>query len=384
MPVPVTPPTLHIPAIDLSPSSSQTDSERASILRSALATVGFLHVLNPSPSLTRSHVRDIFAAGSSLFDIPLSDKEAVGFDVDTGAGYTSMMGQTTGDKSKRLRGDLKESFSIGPNTAVSIPQSNAHSDPTIVNRLEEFREACFETGLRLLDLFTIALKTPDDDPAYFRGKHSYGNNESLRLIHYPAFPRASADEQGAQTKATGWEDLRIGDKDIRAGAHQDFGSATLLFQSPPGEDGTDTAVEGLEIFVVREDGDAEAPDGSGRKGWWVPTPKPEGVSEGGSILVNVGVSMEIWSGTQFRATWHRVVCPNPPDLEPGQVLPGRKSVVFFMIPNHDVLLTPIDASGRPAVAEGCISSGDFFKLRMARSYGKDEGAQPAPAMQAVR
>lgn len=47
--------------------------------------------------------------------------------------------------------------------------------------------------------------------------------------------------------------------------------------------------------------------------------------------------MEIWSGTQFRATWHRVVCPNPPDLEPGQVLPGRKSVVFFMIPNHDVV-----------------------------------------------
>lgn len=225
MPVPVTPPTLHIPAIDLSPSSSQTDSERASILLSALATVGFLHVLNPSPSLTRSHVCDIFAAGSTLFDTPLSDKEAVGFDVATGAGYTSMMGQTTGDKSKRLRGDLKESFSIGPNTAVSIPQSSVHSDPTIVNRLEEFREACFETGLRLLDLFTTALKTPDDDPAYFRSKHSYGNNESLRLIHYPAFPRASADEEGAQTKATGWEDLRIGDKDIRAGAHQDFGSA---------------------------------------------------------------------------------------------------------------------------------------------------------------
>lgn len=43
--------------------------------------------------------------------------------------------------------------------------------------------------------------------------------------------------------------------------------STLLFQSPPGEDGTDTAVEGLEIFVAREDGDAEAPDGTGRKGW---------------------------------------------------------------------------------------------------------------------
>jgi hypothetical protein len=72
--------------------------------------------------------------------------------------------------------------------------------------------------------------------------------------------------------------------------------------------------------------------------------------------------MEIWSGTQFRATWHRVVCPNPPDLEPGQVLPGRKSVVFFMIPNHDVVSGVDDptesarvTSTRPAWSLGRVS-----------------------------
>jgi hypothetical protein len=37
--------------------------------------------------------------------------------------------------------------------------------------------------------------------------------------------RTCADEEGAQTKATGWDDLMIGDKDKPAGAHQDFGSA---------------------------------------------------------------------------------------------------------------------------------------------------------------
>ncbi|ORY35920.1 hypothetical protein BCR39DRAFT_39905 [Naematelia encephala] len=370
MPVAVQPPKLNIPSIDLSPTAGKTDDELAATLLEALNTVGFLHVLNPGAGLDLPHVRDIFAAGSELFELPLEQKEAVGFDVATGAGYTSMMGQITGAKAHRFRGDLKESFSIGPSTSASLP--SLLPSESLVPRIEAFRRACFACGLRLLDLFTIALKTPDDDPKYFRSRHTYHNNESLRLIHYPSFPRATAEDEAAQGKETSWSQLKIGEQDIRAGAHQDFGSATLLFQSPPDEAGKPTAVEGLEIFVAQEDGPAEAPDGSGRKGWWIPAPQPEGLSEGGSILVNVGVSMEIWSGSQFKATWHRVVCPNPPELAAGEVLPGRKSVVFFMIPDHNVMLTPIDKSGRPAVAEGCMSSGDFYNLRMKRSYGKDE------------
>ncbi|WVQ81068.1 hypothetical protein IAT38_003190 [Cryptococcus sp. DSM 104549] len=372
MPVAVQPPKLHIPTIDLSPSSGKSDAELAATLLEALNTVGFLHVLNPGPGLTQKDARDIFQAGSELFALPLEDKEAVGFNVETGAGYTSMMGQTTGAKAHRFRGDLKESFSIGPSTSASLPA--ALPSDTLVPRIEAFRRACFACGHRLLDLFTLALKTPDGDPKYFASRHSYHNNESLRLIHYPPFPRASGKEVEGQGRDTKWGELKIGDKDIRAGAHQDFGSAssTLLFQTPPDEEGKATAVEGLEIFVSREDGDSDAPDDSGRKGWWIPAPPPEGLSEGGSILVNVGASMEIWSGGQFKATWHRVVCPNPPNLPSGEALPGRKSVVFFMIPNHDVTLTPIDQSGKPSVAEGCMTSGEFFKLRMQRSYGKDE------------
>nr|XP_031861064.1 uncharacterized protein CI109_003424 [Kwoniella shandongensis]KAA5528136.1 hypothetical protein CI109_003424 [Kwoniella shandongensis] len=352
MPVAIQPPTLDIPTIDLAPSSGKSDAELAETLLQALNTVGFLHVLNPGPGLTQKDVRGIFDVGSKL--------------------YTSMMGQTTGAKAHRFRGDLKESFSIGPSTISSVPANIP--DTTLIGQLEDFRQSCFDCGLRLLDLFTLALKTPEGDPSYFRSKHTYHNNESLRLIHYPAFPRASKDEEGVQGKSTNWGELKIGEKDIRAVVELTFGGMhrTLLFQSPPTEAGQPTAVEGLEIFVARPDGPAEAPDGSGRKGWWIPAPAPKDVTDGGSILVNVGASMEIWSGGQFKATWHRVVCPNPPDLAAGQVLPGRKSVVFFMIPNHDVHLTPINSAGKPAVAEGCMTSGEFFRLRMARGYGKDE------------
>lgn len=215
------------------------------------------------------------------------------------------MGQFLGRNAERTRGDLKESFSIGPDSAVSIPTSAASAIPT----LEAFRAACFAAGQRLLDLFTVALEIKDDR-AYFRSRHTYGHNESLRLLHYPSFPKGAANDDAGQDGKTQWASLKVGSKDIRAGQHQDFGSNTLLFQSPPADDGSPTAVEGLELFVRRDDGPDVSPDGSGGKGWWIAAPKPEGVDEGGSMLVNVGVSMEAWSGGQFKATYHRVRRPS--------------------------------------------------------------------------
>lgn len=86
MPIAIQPPTLHIPTIDLAPTSPHTDDERAATLLEALNTVGFLHVLNPGDGLTREDVRRIFKVGTELFELPLQDKERVGFDVESGAG----------------------------------------------------------------------------------------------------------------------------------------------------------------------------------------------------------------------------------------------------------------------------------------------------------
>ena len=93
--------------------------------------------------------------------------------------------------------------------------------------------------------------------------------------------------------------------------------------------------------------------------------------------------MDIWSGGQFKATWHRVVCP------PGDMVKGRRSTVFFMIPDNEVVsiqravcqtaaahvqrLTPLTGNV-PAKAEGCMTSGEYFKLRMNRSYGATQAA----------
>lgn len=120
-----------------------------------------------------------------------------------------------------LLSGARRSFSIGPDSAVSIPPSASSA----ISTLEAFRVACHTAGLRLVDLFTLALDIPDKD--YFRSRHSYGKNESLRLLHYPSFPKGGESDEGQDGK-TKWEEMRVGEKDIRAGAHQDFGSWCVL------------------------------------------------------------------------------------------------------------------------------------------------------------
>lgn len=120
-----------------------------------------------------------------------------------------------------LLSGARRSFSIGPDSAVSIPPSGSSA----ISTLEAFRLACHTAGLRLVDLFTLALDIPDKD--YFRSRHSYGKNESLRLLHYPSFPKGGESDEGQDGK-TKWEEMRVGEKDIRAGAHQDFGSWCVL------------------------------------------------------------------------------------------------------------------------------------------------------------
>ncbi|KAK4689325.1 hypothetical protein P7C73_g788, partial [Tremellales sp. Uapishka_1] len=78
------PPVLQILTIDF--SGDQSDAQLAGTLLEALNTVGFLHVLNPGDGLTAKKVREIFSSADQLFQLPLADKENVGFNIETGEG----------------------------------------------------------------------------------------------------------------------------------------------------------------------------------------------------------------------------------------------------------------------------------------------------------
>jgi isopenicillin N synthase-like dioxygenase len=108
----------------------------------------------------------------------------------------------------------------------------------------------------------------------------------MRMVHYPH--QDAPPPPGA----------------LRAGAHTDYGTLTILRQ--------DDAPGGLEVQ-----------DAAGR---WVPVP-----FQPGSFVVNIGDLMARWTNDRWRSTLHRVVNPPP---EPGRSN-RRTSLPFFHNANWD-------------------------------------------------
>src|SRR5208337_5055335 len=95
---------------------------------------------------------------------------------------------------------------------------------------------------------------------------------------------------------------------MRAGAHSDYGSLTIVRQ--------EEAPGGLE--VLNEDGE------------WVGV---EAVP--GALVVNIGDLMMQWTNDLWKSTMHRVVNP-PRDKALGS---RRISLVFFHQPNYDAMVS---------------------------------------------
>jgi isopenicillin N synthase-like dioxygenase len=180
---------------------------------------------------------------------------------------------------ERTPPDLKETFSIGPEESWSGGRW-----PTLwpeePRRLEEiFRRYFLEMGAlaaRIMSLFAIALELRDDFFASKIDRHS----SALRALNYPEL------------------DARPRPGQLRAGAHSDYGSLTIVL--------AEADSIGLEI---------QNPNGG-----WQPVP-----IERGAFIVNVGDLLARWSNDRWVSTVHRVTC------EPGR----RQSIAFFHLPNWD-------------------------------------------------
>lgn len=175
--------------------------------------------------------------------------------------------------------DLKESFEIGRD-----------SDPQHPNRWPQDEEAVsgFKTGmlsffdqckaLHIEVMRAIAIGMDLED-GFFDKFVDIGDN-TLRLLHYP--------EVNAEV-------FQINPGQVRAGAHSDYGSITLLFQDTRG---------GLQV---------KSPTGQ-----FVDATPIEG-----TIVVNAGDLLARWSNETIKSTIHRVVEPPRRD---GQVYPSRYSI----------------------------------------------------------
>jgi len=136
---------------------------------------------------------------------------------------------------------------------------------------------------------------------------------------------------------------------VRAGAHTDFGSLTILHLG-------DNA-KGLQVYDPGDDlwHDVEAP--------------------ADAFVVNLGDLLSDWTGGVWQSTLHRVVIPDA-----AAAARSRWSLTFFHQPNYDAVVETIPTCRRQGAVEryGRTTSGAHYVAKLARMAGEPVPAEPLP------
>ena len=309
----------NIPLVDFAPfltGNAQGQQQVAQQIYRACRTVGFLYLDNHG--IAEEVVAQVFSQAHSFFDLPMSKKQQVAWSSESSnRGYVGMERERL-DESQP--GDLKEAFNVGK-TFSSVANPTLMPDlwpvghPAFQQHVTHFFEECTARAHRVLEAFAIALSLPPDTLTKHHQNHSY----TLRLLHYP--PLQESPKAGQ----------------LRAGAHSDYGSITLLFQDKVG---------GLEVL---------SNDGS-----WMPAPAIPG-----TVLINIGDLLQRWSNDVFRSTKHRVALP-----QGSQAKRHRYSIAFFCQPDADAqiacLSTCQDEDNPPKYP--AVASGEYLLSRLKATY----------------
>jgi len=288
----------RVPVIDLAPWRAGEPArarEVVSAVREACEQAGVLVIEGHGTPLDL--VRRLFAVSAEFFDLPVEEK--LRFrppDPSIPRGYSPLasknLARTYGLEAPP---DLREQFFIGPledwaprfahieGTAKFYAPNIWPERPAEYRAVfGEFYRAQERLARDLMRIFALALELPRD---WFDDKIDR-HFSTVPVNHYPEPPEAMPPGQ------------------LRAGAHTDFGSLTIL--------AVEGARGGLQVELA--------------PGEWVDVaPAP------GQFVVNLGDMMARWTNDRWRSTVHRVV--NPP---PGQAAASRRqSVGFFLHPNYD-------------------------------------------------
>ena len=323
-------PTLNVPVIDLQPWFSGTPEGKAAVARAvdeACRGIGFLVITHHriDPAL----IRRVSDASRAFFALPLADKRRVDRPRDDAVRGYSAVGEEGLSYSleEAAPGDLKESFSIGPSGVPDDdyhrgPAAGAHFEPNawpvgvpgFQAAYEEYFAAMSGLARELMCMFAVGLQLPE---TFFDDKIDK-HISMFRVLSYPAQTEPPLPGQ------------------MRAGAHSDYGSLTVVLPDGPG----------LQVF--------------NKAGQWVDVPQVEG-----SLVVNIGDLMMQWTNDEWISTLHRVV--NPP-FDDGMKNQRRQSLVFFHQPNYDTLVECLPSCLAPgAVARYApVTSGDHLTSKFVK------------------
>ncbi|NEP18186.1 MAG: isopenicillin N synthase family oxygenase [Leptolyngbya sp. SIO4C1] len=306
-----------IPLIDFAPfltAATEAQQPVAQAVFRACHEVGFLYVKHHG--IPQAAIEQAFAQSRAFFARPLAEKQALAWsDATSNRGYVGIERERLDETQP---GDLKEAFNVGKESSARArseapPVVNCWpEDATFQPAISEFFQHCTAAATRLLQAFAIALSLPPD---YLSARHQT-HDYTLRLLHYP--PLTTLPQPGQ----------------LRAGAHSDYGSLTLLFQDRIG---------GLEVLS--------------RQGWVTAPVIP------GAILVNTGDLMQRWSNHLFRSTQHRVRLPEETGCD-------RYSIAFFCQPDAATEITCLpscQSADRPAQYPP-VTAGDYLLSRLQATY----------------
>ena len=213
----------------------------------------------------------------------------------------------TKEDSKSLP-DLKELFSLGPSNPDSgFPTRVFPGQPsTFEEAWTVYYDELAELAAKIMRGFAIGLGKDE----FFFDQFLTHHASAVRALNYPAY-----------------EGYEAPPGQLRASAHTDYGTITILKSGGPG-------------LQVSKD---EVPPR------WVDAPFVED-----AFIVNLGDLMRRWSNDEWKSTLHRVVNPENPSQ-----WARRQSIAFFHNPNRDAIIEPLLGPNEQAKHEPIVA-GDFL------------------------
>lgn len=240
--------------------------------------------------ITREYRKHIFETSAKYFRLPHETKMSHCWTTpEANRGYsapgrektTTLIDPADVQKLRDAAPDLKESLEIGREDEPGHPNHWPIEEGELVGFREimvEFHEKCKHLHMEVMRAIAVGLGI---DEHWFDSFTDAGDN-TLRLLHYPEVRK---------------DVFTINPGQVRAGAHSDYGSITLLFQDARG---------GLQV--------------QGPTGAFVDATPIED-----TCVVNAGDLLARWSNDNIKSTIHRVV--EPPSGE-GDVYPARYSIAY--------------------------------------------------------
>lgn len=324
---------------------TKVDESTAQELLNAATTQGFLFV--EGHGFSEEEVAGFFQLSKEFFELPEDYKSKYPID-ESNHGYTNYGGENL-DPSSQKKGDPKEAMNFSCLNFLTGMSSKEIpdwflEDPKRAEMVKAVTVKLYDLSIKILRILALGLKIEDLDG--LEGKEWFtsrfhpekDSGTTFRFLHYPGQKSLSPESV------------------IRAGAHTDYGSMTLLFQQEN--------QEGLEIYSPVSKKWEPVP--------YVPVDGAKFPGKAAPIVVNIADQLSYWTGGLLKSTIHRVKFP-PKVQETGQ---DRYSIVFFSHPNDATLLEPVPSEvvrsirGRGANKEAKpITAKEHLDKRLAATYG---------------